>query len=92
MTQLNAGRGATHQPRHDGVNTEARIRSERPLERLIAIDTGSDGSGAAEGGGLTASPLELRFTGTPITRAIGKAIEAPFSEQGAVLRCHWERN
>lgn len=78
MTQLNAGRGATHQPRHDGVNTEARFRS--------------DGSGAAEGGGLTASPLELRFTGTPITRAIGKAIEAPFSEQGAVLRCHWERN
>jgi hypothetical protein len=182
MTQLNAGRGATHQPRHDGVNTEAhrgdpyrpdakfpepavcpdcqasyhqgrwtwepaageatphrcpacarirdglpagllslsgafmaghceeimrlvnnteaRIRSERPLERLIAIDTGSVGSGAAEVGGLTASPLELSFTGTHITRAIGKAIEAayggrleaPFSAQGAVLRCHWERN
>ncbi|MEX1318045.1 MAG: BCAM0308 family protein [Synechococcaceae cyanobacterium] len=76
-------------------NTEARIRSERPLERLIAVDTGDAGLGEA-----AAHTVELSFTGTHITRAIGKAIEAayggsldaPYGEQGAMLRCHWQRD
>ncbi|MFO8238058.1 MAG: BCAM0308 family protein [Prochlorococcaceae cyanobacterium] len=76
-------------------NTEARIRSERPLERLMAVDTADAGLGTEDDRGV-----ELSFTGTHITRAVGKAIEAayggrleaPFGEQGGVLRCHWQRD
>jgi hypothetical protein len=72
-------------------NTEERIRGDHPLERLIAVDAGE--------GGL-AGGMELSFTGTHITHAIGKAIEAafggtlsaPYGEPGAVLRSHWQRD
>ncbi|MCP9926318.1 BCAM0308 family protein [Cyanobium sp. CH-040] len=79
-------------------NTEARIRAERPLERLIAIDTGGSGAGGAAD--MAGGPLELSFTGTHITRAVGKAIEAayggsleaPYSDEGTVLRSRWHRD
>lgn len=81
-------------------NTEARIRDERPLERLIAIDTGSEAAGATEAAGMAGAPLELSFTGTHITHAVGKAIEAayggsleaPYSDEGTVLRSRWHRD
>lgn len=77
-------------------NTEARIRGERPLERLIAIHTGTEGLLGEQAQG----PLELTFTGTHITRAVGKAIaaayggslEAPYSDEGTVLRSRWRRD
>jgi hypothetical protein len=79
-------------------NTEQRIRAERPLERLIAIDTDAGGLGGA--GVAGPQSVALSFTGTHITHAIGTAIEAayggsleaPFPEQGAVLRSHWRRD
>jgi hypothetical protein len=69
-------------------HTEARIKAEHPLERLIAMEKEPD-----------RGEVVVTFTGTHVTHGVGEALRSAFGgledttypEGGSLLRIHWSR-